>query len=94
MCAVNEQGWLDDEEFGRQRLSGINPMHIELLTVKICPLSLTLNRTVVLFGHSFLVQKIFGSCSMLLFLCKVESQFLETFFGLAMKSSPFSHSRV
>jgi len=28
----NEQGWLDDEEFGRQRLAGINPMHIELLT--------------------------------------------------------------
>jgi hypothetical protein len=57
VCAVNEQGWLDDEEFGRQRLSGINPMHIELLTVKICPLSLTLNRTVVLFGHSFSVPK-------------------------------------
>jgi lipoxygenase len=32
VCAVNEQGWLDDEEFGRQRLAGINPMHIELLT--------------------------------------------------------------
>lgn len=57
VCAVNEQGWLDDEEFGRQRLAGINPMHIELLTVKICPLSFTLDRTVVLFGHSFLVQK-------------------------------------
>ncbi len=90
VCAVNEQGWLDDEEFGRQRLAGINPMHIELLTVKICPVSFTLDRTVVLFGYSFLVQKIFGSCSMLLFSCKVESQFLETFCGLAMKFSPLT----
>jgi hypothetical protein len=51
--AVNEHGWMDDEEFGRQRLCGINPVQIELLRVISCALRWVFSIAIVSDGQLF-----------------------------------------
>jgi hypothetical protein len=44
---------MNDEEFGRQRLCGINPVHIELLRVISCALPWVFSIAIVSDGQLF-----------------------------------------